>query len=102
MTTWWLAEHEGAPTQARVAAHAGTDAMMTSQVVRRLEGRGLLHREADAADSRVRRLTPTDAGQTLLSGALADVEAADAEHFRPLGSRTPAFLADLATLDSGV
>ena len=41
---WWLADHEDRPpTQARLAQHAGTDPMMTSQVTRKLEARALLN-----------------------------------------------------------
>ena len=37
---WWLGDHEDRPpTQARLAQHAGTDPMMTSQVTRKLETR---------------------------------------------------------------
>ena len=43
---WWLEEHDEPPTQARLARQGGTDAMMTSQVLRRLEARGLLERRA--------------------------------------------------------
>lgn len=85
---WWLQEHgDQPPTQVHLAEQAGTDLMMTSQVVRKLEGRGLLTREVDPADSRARRLRLTAAGAALLSGALADVEATDAAYFAVLGSR---------------
>ena len=42
-STWWLTDvaHETV-TQRRVAEHAGTDATMTSQVLRALEARGLV------------------------------------------------------------
>jgi DNA-binding MarR family transcriptional regulator len=49
---WWMQEHGGPPTQAQLAGQAGTDLMMTSQVLRRLEGRGLLARDPDPGDSR--------------------------------------------------
>jgi DNA-binding MarR family transcriptional regulator len=50
---WWLADHEDRPpTQARLAQQAGTDPMMTSQVIRKLEARGLLERALDPTDSR--------------------------------------------------
>jgi DNA-binding MarR family transcriptional regulator len=85
---WWLERHGAAPTQAELAAQAGTDPMMTSQVSRRLEARGLLARRADPADSRARRLELTSAGSELLAPALADVEAADAAYFGVLDRRS--------------
>jgi len=75
--------------------------MMTSQVLRRLEARGLVTRAPDERDSRARRLGLTDAGRTLLSGALADVEAADSAVFSALGDADrAAFVRALAVLSS--
>ena len=96
---WWLAEQEhDPPTQGRLAEQAGTDPMMTSQVLRKLEGRGLLERVADRKDTRARRLHLTQAGRTLVARALADVERADGEYFGPLGNRLDRFLHALAAL----
>jgi DNA-binding MarR family transcriptional regulator len=78
---WWLQEHDEVPNQARLAAQAGTDIKMTSQVVRKLEAKRLLRREVDVADSRARRLRLTDAGGRVTTRALAAVEKADAEFF---------------------
>jgi DNA-binding MarR family transcriptional regulator len=98
-SAWWLGEHEPeTPTQQRIAQHAGTDSMMTSQILRKLADRGLITRDADSADARVRRVRLTPAGRTMLTGALADVEAADAAFFGALGADSPAFLRGLATL----
>lgn len=98
---WWL-ERNGhpQPSQNRLADHAGTDAMMTSQVIRRLEERGLLERGVDPADGRARQLRLTPPGTALLAGALADVERTDESCFGALGDRRGAFVADLATLDA--
>lgn len=82
---WWLEDRGGRPTQAQLAEQAGTEVMMTSQVLRRLEARGLLARDPDPDDSRARRLRLTPAGGALLTGALADVEAADQAYFAVLG-----------------
>src|SRR4051812_14496860 len=67
------------PTQRRLAQHAGTDVMMTSQVLRALEARGLLAREPDPRDARARRIAVTPAGAALAERAadvLADVDRA--------------------------
>jgi DNA-binding MarR family transcriptional regulator len=96
---WWLAEREREPpTQARLAEQAGTDRMMSSQVLRRLEARGLLSRAADSRDARARRLKLTPAGRDLVAVALADVERADGEFFAPLGRRHAGFVRALAAL----
>ncbi|MCU1378017.1 MAG: regulatory protein MarR [Acidimicrobiales bacterium] len=80
-TVWLEARGDGPPSQRELADHSGTDAMMTSQVVRALEARGLLQREGDAADARVRRLRATPAGRRLAGKAVEVVEAMDAELF---------------------
>jgi DNA-binding MarR family transcriptional regulator len=97
-STWWLAEHEGPPSQQRLAAQAGTDRMMTSQVLRKLEERGLVSREADPADARARLLGVTEAGRALLTGAMADVERADAEFFAALDEHQESFASALGRL----
>jgi DNA-binding MarR family transcriptional regulator len=80
-SAWWLGDQGEQPSQRRLAEHAGTDAMMTSQVVRALERAGLVERLRDPADARSVRVTVTASGRTRLQGALADVEAADAAFF---------------------
>ena len=97
---WWLADHEDRPpTQARLAQHAGTDPMMTSQVTRKLEARGLLERAFDPADSRARRVHLTAAGRAVVAQALKDVEAADEDYFAALGRQRDAFVRALGTLE---
>jgi DNA-binding MarR family transcriptional regulator len=98
---WWLQEHGGRqPTQAQLADQAGTDLMMTSQVVRKLEGRGLLARDLDPDDSRARRLRLTTEGNDLLAGALAHVVEADQAYFATLGDDRVAFARALTTLST--
>ena len=79
---WWLGDQGAPPSQRELSDQCGTDVMMTSQVVRTLEGKGLLRREADAADSRVKRLRVTEEGRELAQRAVAAVEAADRAYFR--------------------
>jgi DNA-binding MarR family transcriptional regulator len=55
--------------------------MMTSQVLRALEQRGLVERPADPTDARARRVVVTSAGAALARRSLRRVEAADAEFF---------------------
>ena len=81
-SAWWLAGQAAdpgqLPSQRQLAAHADADVMMTSQVVRTLERRGLLTRTSDPADARVKRLTVTAAGGALAEQAVEIVETADA------------------------
>ncbi|WP_371482474.1 MarR family winged helix-turn-helix transcriptional regulator [Kitasatospora sp. NBC_00315] len=80
---WWLNERGSTPNQQALARQAGTDVKMTSQVVRRLEAKGLLVREADPADSRARLLRITPEGTRVALAAITEVERVDAEFFRP-------------------
>lgn len=95
-SVWWLCDQaaapHGPPSQREVADHAATDVMMTSQVLRNLEVRGLVSRAPDPADARVKRLTVTEPGRRLARRAVAIVEAADADFFRAV--RGPAELLD--------
>lgn len=68
-------------TQNELAAIAGTDRMMTSQVVRALEHRELVTRKPDETDKRAMRITVTRKGRTLANRAVAVVEAVDAQFF---------------------
>jgi DNA-binding MarR family transcriptional regulator len=98
--TWWLNQRGERPTQVRLAEQAGTDVKMTSQVIRTLEGKGLVEREIDPADTRARRLRVTGPGERLAPRAIAVVEAVDAEFFSDLpAADAVAFLARLAHLD---
>ena len=98
---WWLEDHEDEPcTQTRLADQAGTDPMMTSQVIRKLEGRGLLERTFDPGDGRARRVRLTDGGRQVVAAALADVERADIGYFGALGPERDAFVRMLATLSA--
>lgn len=79
--TAWLQERTGAPSQRELADHAGTDAMMTSQLVRTLESAGFLERLADERDARVKRLRPTPEGAALAARAVTVVEQVDRQVF---------------------
>jgi DNA-binding MarR family transcriptional regulator len=83
-STWWLNEHGERPSQIALAAHAGTDVKMTSQVIRSLERKGLVEREVDRADTRARRIRVTRRGARLAPRAIAAVEQVDAEFFAEL------------------
>jgi DNA-binding MarR family transcriptional regulator len=84
---WFVTVRKEQPSQRALAQQAGTDPMMTSQVVRALERKGLVVREPDPNDSRARRLGLTASGRRLARKAIDVVEAVDAEFFS--ASRDP-------------
>jgi DNA-binding MarR family transcriptional regulator len=85
-STWWLNSHDQRPNQTTLAAHAGTDVKMTSQVIRSLERNGLVEREVDPADTRARRIRVTRRGARLAPRAIAIVEKFDADFFAEVPS----------------
>jgi DNA-binding MarR family transcriptional regulator len=85
--TWWLNEQGERPNQIALAAQAGTDVKMTSQVVRSLERKKLIEREVDAADTRARRLHVTKRGAQLALRAITIVEQVDSEFFADVPAR---------------
>ena len=87
--TWWLNQQGEEPSQVALAAFAGTDIKMTSQVIRSLERKGLVERDVDACDTRARRLRVSRHGARLAPRAIAAVEKVDADFFegvRPDGA----------------
>ena len=93
----WLAA-DGPVTQRQLADHAATDPMMTSQVLRALEERGLVQRLAHPSDRRARALAVTSNGRDLANEAIVAVENCDATFFAALGNDIPGFTLALATL----
>jgi DNA-binding MarR family transcriptional regulator len=82
----WLSNRGEVVTQARLAGHAKLDVMMTSQVLRALEARGLLERRAHPTDTRAKALRLTAAGRALAARAVPVVEGADTAFFAGLGA----------------
>jgi len=77
-------------TQALIAAHARTDAVMTSEVLRTLEKKALLQRLPHPTDARARRIALTDEGRALARRSTALVEAVDASFFGAPGTELQA------------
>lgn len=100
-STWWLNGTGERPNQARLSEFTGSDARMTSEVVRRLIAKGLLDREQDPADSRAKVLHATEAGRTLAAAAIEAVESADTEFFTPAAATAPDALLPLLHALSG-
>ncbi len=78
-------------TQRALADHAHTDPMMTSQVLRALEVKGLIRRARHPADGRARALTVTTQGAALANAANTAAEGVDRTFFRPLANERQHF-----------
>lgn len=85
-------------TQQQLAQRAATDPMMTSQVLRLLEQRGLIERGQHPTDARARALSVTARGRDLANRAIVEVEGCDAEFFSPLGKDATDFAQQLRRL----
>lgn len=96
-SAWWLNAHRDEPNQLSLARQAGTDVKMTSEVLRKLEAKGLIVRTVDVADTRARRIRVTGRGGELARAAVTAVEGADAAFFGALPD-TGALLALLRPL----
>ena len=94
----WLGA-DGPVTQRRLADFAGTDPMMTSQVVRVLESQGLVDRSPHPGDGRAWALSVTRKGRSLVNRAIVAVEACDEEFFAPLGRSRSSFTRGLGILE---
>ncbi len=80
----WLSQNAEPVTQARVAEHAKTDAVMTSEVLRTLQRKGLVERRPHPEDTRAKSLKPTPKGTEVVRRAVKLVEQTDQEFFAPL------------------
>jgi DNA-binding MarR family transcriptional regulator len=80
----WLSQNAEPVTQARVAEHAKTDAVMTSEVLRTLQRKGLVERRPHPEDTRAKSLKPTPKGTEFVRRAVKLVEQTDQEFFAPL------------------
>ena len=82
----WLANTASPPpTQQEVADFAGSDRMMTSKVLQTLAERGLMSREPDPCDARVKRLRPTEEGAALIRRGISIAVDLDEELFGERG-----------------
>ena len=80
----WLGRNGEPPNQVQLAAQAGTDVKMTSDVIARLEAKGLIRRETNPHDSRAKVIRITEAGAAAAQRAIVAVESADAVFFEPV------------------
>ncbi len=96
----WLTARPGKKPviQRDVADRAATDPMMTSQVLRALEKKGLLQRSNHPTDHRAKCLTPTPSTAALANQATTATTACNHTFFTALGDRTSSFTTALHRL----
>ena len=93
----WLTRTGAMVNQLDISRQAGLDPNTTSQILRGLQAKGLVHR-ARSRDERSKHPTLTETGAKKLSEALPAVEQADAEFFAILEPIDPKFLENLRKL----
>ncbi len=87
----WL-EKQGDPiTQIKLANFTQTNAMVTSKIIRTLEGKGFIGRTSEGKDSRAKYLYITPKGSKTLNKALIIVENTNKEFFKVLGHEKKQF-----------
>jgi len=96
----WLSGKEKYVTQVMLARHSKLDVMMTSQVLRTLESRGLLLRRAHPTDTRARMLELTHAGRNVAVATIPVVEGVDDTFFGANGAKRNNFNRELRYLIS--
>ena len=93
------------PSQRQLADHTGLEPMFISKLVRALEGRGLIERRPDPADSRAVRLAVTEKGTEVADQAVVIVADLMGQFTSPLGGvsskRTHTFMRDVRALLDG-
>ncbi len=94
----WLAVSEKPLTQIDLANHAKMDVMMTSNVLRTLEEKGLILRKPHPTDTRAKSLAVTNKGLKLAEQVVQVVEGIDREFFNSLGAGASAFNKQLLKL----
>ncbi len=95
-SAWWLAEQGHVPNQVELAGHAGIDVKMASQVIRRLEGKGLLRRGGGRIRHEGQAIDAYRGGAGLASRAIDAVETVDAQFFGGEADNITAILRRLA------
>jgi DNA-binding MarR family transcriptional regulator len=95
----WL-RTDGPVNQRDLADHASIDPMMTSQVVRTLEVRGLIERTENPSDKRAWSLSVTKKGMRLANRSIVVVEDCDRAFFVALDD-IPGFVRSLQLLIAG-
>lgn len=87
----WLSYSQENVTQVQLAAHAKVDVMMTSNVLRSLEKKGLVTRKIHPVDTRAKSVILTEAGRDVFLAAVKIVDQIDNNFFSVLDDRGSIF-----------
>jgi DNA-binding MarR family transcriptional regulator len=98
-STWWLGRNEQPPNQIAIATQADTNIKMTSEILRKLEDKGLVVQTTDPRDRRARAVVITARGAQLAERAVVVVEKVDREFFGRAPQSLTAALQTLAAFD---
>lgn len=77
----WLNARQLGVRQSDISVHANADAVMTSEVLRTLETRGLIARAPHPTDGRAKAITITEAGGALADRAIRLVDLTESSFF---------------------
>lgn len=77
----WLSKESDAVTQIDIANQGNADRMMVSKVLRTLEDKNFVTRQAHKTDTRAKTIRLTELGGSVLQKALIAIESADLEFF---------------------
>ncbi|MES2453927.1 MAG: MarR family transcriptional regulator [Bacteroidota bacterium] len=94
----WLSRESDNVTQVDIANQGNADRMMVSKVLRTLEEKKFITRREHKTDTRAKRISLTESGETVLQRAIMCIEAADLEFFSMLDKNLPDFNANMASL----
>jgi MarR family transcriptional regulator, organic hydroperoxide resistance regulator len=97
MTCLVYLQQTGVVTSARIVAHTGMDKMLVSDLVRALEKKRLVRRQAHPEDGRSWLIEPTARGIELTNSAVREVETLDTAFFANVRN-VRRFHADLVAL----
>jgi MarR family transcriptional regulator, organic hydroperoxide resistance regulator len=81
VATAWLNSRSGGVRQSDISLHANADPVMTSEVLRTLEARGLVTRGPHPTDGRAKAIGITDAGGVLADRAIRLVDLVEGKFF---------------------
>ena len=87
----WLSKKSDAVTQVDIANQGNADRMMVSKVLRTLEKKKFISRQAHQTDTRAKVIRLTNEGAKVLQEALTTVENADVNFFSVLGDDLSSF-----------
>ena len=94
----WLSKKSKSVTQVDIANQSNADRMMVSKVLRTLEEKNFIARQAHQTDTRAKTITMTTKGERILQKALIEIENADLDFFSALNSKLTLFNKNMVQL----